>query len=369
MSSARPRMESIPPVRAPRVIAWETTRRCPLNCRHCRGGARNVDYEGELSTSEAHRVIDGLAEFGSPVLILTGGEPMVRPDIYELAEHASAAGLRVAMAPCGPLLDAAAAERLLRAGVTRVSLSVDAATPAAHDAFRGVQGAFQTVMEAIHAAFGAGLPFQINTTVTRLNSADLPRMLELAHAEGAVALDLFFLVPTGRGEALKDIALSSAEHERTLRWVLEARSDSPIPIRVTCAPHMARIERMSERSGARSSDHQATPPRGRPTASSGCMAGRGFLFISHRGILQPCGFLDVACGDLRAAAFDSAALCANSPVLKALANPDALKGKCGICEFRHACGGCRARAFAEYGDFLAEEPACAYVPRAREMTP
>jgi radical SAM protein with 4Fe4S-binding SPASM domain len=337
-----------------------------MTCLHCRGGARNIDYEGELSPEEGRLLIDGLTAFGTPVLILTGGEPMARSDIFDLARYASSAGLRVAMAPCGPLLDAEAAGRLIDAGISRISLSLDGANAETHDAFRGVAGAFDVARRAMRHAADAGLPFQINTTVSKLNRDELPEILALAEEIGAAALDLFFLVPTGRGAALKDLALSPREHEEALRWVLQARSTAGCTVRVTCAPHFARIERQqpARQAAAPAPSAGTGHGHGRARTSAGCMAGRGFLFISHRGIVQPCGFLDVPCGDVRAARFDVAALCARSETLQALADPANLKGKCGRCEFRRVCGGCRARAYAATGDLLAEEPSCAYVPPA-----
>lgn len=336
------------------VVAWETTRRCHLSCRHCRGAARNEDYAGELNTDEGKRLIDAIASFSTPILILTGGEPMSRPDIYELARHATDAGLRTVMAPCGHLLNDETAPLLRDSGVRLLSISLDGPDAESHDSFRGVPGAFDGAMSGIECARRAGLGFQVNTTVTRLNVACLPDIYRLSIDLGASAFDAFFLVPTGRGAALRDLEISAEQHEDALRWLATTAADSPIRVKATCAPHYVRISR-----------EQGVAPRirhgGRP-AGGGCMAGRGFVFVSHRGILQPCGFLDLPCGDLRQADFNFRGLYERSETFNALRDPDGYHGKCGACEYRRACGGCRARAYAHSGDFLDEEPACAFVP-------
>ncbi len=341
---------SEPPLK---VVAWETTRRCVLACRHCRGAARDRDYAGELSTREGKRLLESIAAFARPIVILTGGEPMTRTDIYELAACGTDLGLRVVMAPCGHLIDPNTARRLKESGVRRISVSLDGADAETHDAFRGVEGAFQAAMEGIRHARAAGLEFQVNTTVTRLNVEQLPDILELAVEVGAAALDVFFLVPTGRGAALKDLEVPAEGYEQALEWIWEASRTAPIFVKPTCAPHYARL--VLQRGGK--------PGRG----SGGCMAGRGFVFVSHRGVVQPCGFLDIACGDLREADFDFEMLYRTADVFADLRRVDGYGGKCGICEYRRACGGCRARAYAHTGDYLAAEPSCTYVPNARKQ--
>ena len=337
-------------------MAWETTRRCYLSCRHCRGAARNEDYAGELTTDDGKRLIDGIAEMGGPILILTGGEPMSRPDIYELARYGTDAGLRVVMAPCGQLLDEETAPRLREAGVQALSISIDGPDAEAHDEFRGVAGAFDSALRGSQHARAAGLSFQINTTVTKLNVQLLPEIYQLALDIGANGFDAFFLVPTGRGSDLRDLAISPEEQERALCWLAETSAAAPIRVKVTCAPQFSRIRQQLGGPSRRSQS-------GRP-AGGGCMAGRGFVFVSHRGVLQPCGFLDVSSGDLREAEFDFARLYEESEVFNALRRPDDYGGRCGICEYRVVCGGCRARAYAATGDFLAGEPGCSYRPVA-----
>ena len=333
-----------------RVIAWELTRRCPLSCLHCRGSASDHDHADELDTAECHRVIDSIARFAKPMLILTGGEPMTRPDLYDIAAHAAEAGLRPVLAPCGALINSQNAKQIRDAGITAISMSLDGPTAREHDAFRGVPGAFEYAMNGLWHIKDVGIPFQINTTVTRRNVAQLPEMLDLATGLGARTLDLFFLVPTGRGAQLVDEEIDSRQYEEALSWAVRATLTASIALRTTCAPHVVRV---AEQAGI-------TPPGGRPMG--GCLAGRGFVFISHRGVLQPCGFLAVPCGDLRGVDYNFQTLYENSPVFRALRDPDHYGGKCGVCEFRWDCGGCRARAFEQTEDYLAAEPHCSYIP-------
>lgn len=327
----------------PRVVAWEVTRRCPLACRHCRAGARDCAYEGELSTEQCLRVLDSLAAFGRPMIIWTGGEPMYRPDILDLVRGATARGLRSVMAPCGTLVTREALFALKDAGVTACSFSLDGATAETHDAFRGVAGAFDNVTRAMAVAREAGMPFQVNATVSSLNADELPAIREAAIALGARTLDLFFLVPVGRGAELRDLSLSPERTEKVLRWAFEMDRLGPIHVRETCAPQAVRIWHALGRQGQ--------PP-------AGCMGGRGFVFISHTGVLQPCGFLDVPSGELRTFDFDFKRTYQASDVFRDLAQTERYGGACGACAFRSGCGGCRARAYAATGDYMAAETSC-----------
>ena len=331
------------PVNVPRVIAWEVTRRCPLACKHCRGGATDQAYENELTTEECLNILAAIAAFARPMIIWTGGEPMFRPDILTLVQTATRLGIRSVMAPCGTQVTPEALQALKDAGVMACSFSLDGATEAEHDAFRGVAGAYRTITRAMEVANGIGMPFQINCTASKLNRSSLPAIRETAIARGAKALDLFFLVPVGRGSALRDLALSPEESEAVLRWAFEMDRQGPIRIRETCSPQAVRIWESLGRPGAQ---------------PSGCMGGRGFVFISHTGILQPCGFLDDGSGDLRAAGYDFKAVYEASPVFNDLRQPDRYGGACGRCAFRKSCGGCRARAYAATGDYMAGEPSC-----------
>ncbi len=340
-----PHPETVPaanPV-GPRVVAWEITRRCPLSCRHCRGGAADRAYENELTADECLRVLDSLAGFTRPMIIWTGGEPMYRPDILQLVAAATERGLRSVMAPCGTLVTTDSLQRLKDVGVVACSFSLDGATEEEHDAFRGVAGAYRNVTRAMSVARDLGMPFQVNCTVSKLNADRLPAIRELAISLGAKTLDLFFLVPVGRGRGIADLAVDPATAERLLRWAFAIDQAGPIRVRETCAPQAVRIWEGMGLTGQ--------PP-------SGCMGGRGFTFISHTGILQPCGFLDIPCADLRASDYNFKRAYLESPVFRDLRQPDRYGGHCGRCGFRTRCGGCRARAYAATGDYMAAEPGC-----------
>jgi len=363
----------------PKVIAWEVTRRCALQCQHCRGAARNEDYQGEFTTEECRQVIDSIASFAKPILILTGGEPMSRPDIFQIARYATDRGLYPVMAPCGHLITPETARQMVEAGIKAISISIDGATPESHDSFRGVPGAYERTLQGLELAKAAGIKFQINTTVTKKNLDELPQILEKAISLGAMTWDTFFLVPTGRGSAIRDLEIAPVHYEKTLRWIYKRSQDSPIRIKTTCAPHYARIQQQERGKAGRPTSpppaahghgHHGPPPQGGDPnyVSGGCMAGDGFVFISHRGILQTCGFLDVNCGDLRAASYNFKDAYLESLVFNQIRDRDNYEGKCGCCEFRSACGGCRARAYARTGDYLAEEPGCVYVPEVMRPT-
>jgi heme b synthase len=347
----------------PRLIAWEVTRSCRLDCRHCRAAARFGPYQGELSTDECLRVLDNVASFCKPIVILTGGEPMLREDIWDIARRGTELGLRMVMAPCGALVTQDAARRMIECGIRRISLSLDGATAETHDAFRRVEGSFDAVIQAALNARAAGLEFQINTTITRRNVGEIEAILRLAVEMGAVAYHPFLLVPTGRGRDLADEALSPEEYERVLNWIYEQRQSLSIQFKPTCAPHYYRILRQREKEAGRS---VATQTHGLDAMTKGCMGGQSFAFISHVGKVQICGFLEVECGDLRASDYDFKTIWETSDVFRAMRNPDEYGGRCGYCEYRRVCGGCRARAYAVTGDYLAEEPFCVYQPAAKK---
>lgn len=345
----------------PRLIAWEITRKCHLACRHCRGGATNHDYSGELSTDEALRLLDNIATFNEHmIIILTGGEPMARDDVYEIARHGTDLGLRMVMSPCGQLITDENAEEIKASGIQRLSFSIDGATPDTHDSFRGVPGAFNGTLSGIEICKKHDVEFQINTTVTKLNVHELPAILDLAVDIGAVAFNPFLLVPTGRGSDLADMELTPEEYEKTLDWVRVKAAEVDLFFKPTCAPHYHRIIRQK---GGPPPKHQH--PGGMSSLSRGCMGGVSFAFISHIGEVQICGFLPVKCGDVRETNFDFVKIWDESEVFNTLRDYSNLHGKCGVCEFVNVCGGCRARAYAMNGDYLGEEPLCSYIPGKR----
>jgi heme b synthase len=350
---------TVPPLR---LVAWELTRSCVLSCRHCRASALQKSYADEFSTSECLAVIDSLAKMGSCIVILTGGEPLLRDDIYEIARYGSDKGLRMVLATCGTLLDKQKCTALIDAGIARISLSIDGATAEKHDAFRGVEGAFSGLMNGITAARAAGLEFQINTTVTKTNLHELPDIYSLAIELGAASFHPFLLVPIGRAGEMVDEMISAEEYERTLNWIYERQLSSEITVKPTCAPHYYRIFREREQEAGRTVKRET---HGLNALTKGCLGGQGFAFISHTGAVQICGFLEEKAGDLRGAGYDFSTVWENSPLFRQVRNVNDYHGKCGYCEYRNVCGGCRARALAINGDYLGEEPQCLYQPKTR----
>ncbi len=344
---------------SPRLIAWEVTRRCNMHCQHCRAGACDRDYPGELSTQECRRVLDNISSFSSPIIILTGGEPMLRPDIYEIASYGSSQGLRMVMAPCGYLVDDGSVAKMKESGIECISLSIDGASAESHDAFRATEGAFDRVRAAAVTARDGGLDFQINTTITRGNLAELPAIMELARELGAVTFNPFLLVPTGRGEALADQELSADQYESTLTYLAGCDSEG-MAVRVTCGPHFQRITRQLG-NGRQGSGH----PGGGKVQGAGCMGGKSFAFISHVGRVQICGFLEESAGELKENGFDFESVWRDSEFFRKIRDVDSYSGKCGYCEYRKVCGGCRARAWAADGDWLGSEPYCSYEPEKK----
>lgn len=342
-----------------RLVAWETTRNCNLACMHCRASATRGPFAAELDTRASMHLLDQIAEVAKPIVILTGGEPLLRPDIFEIATYGTARGLRMVMAPNGTLITKALAREMAKAGIKRISVSLDGATKTSHDRFRGVEGAFDGAVRGIKMAKDAGLEFQINTTITKINLNEIPQIQELAIELGAVAHHVFLLVPTGRGKYIVDQEISAAEYERTLNWFYDQRAKTPLQLKATCAPHYYRILRQRAKQDGTSVTFKT---HGLDAVTRGCLGGTGFCFVSHRGTVQPCGFLDVNCGNVTRTSFVD--IWQRSAVFLSLRNYKKLKGKCGKCEFVSVCGGCRARAYEATGDFLAEEPLCSYHPAA-----
>jgi len=340
-----------------RLVAWETTRNCNLNCLHCRAAATQGPYTGELDSTAAFRLLDQIAELGSPIVILTGGEPLLRPDIFEIARRGTDLGLRMVMAPNGTLVTEAVARQMKAAGIQRISVSLDGSTAETHDRFRGVEGAYEGALRGIEHAKAAGIEFQINTTITRANLEQIPKILALAERLGAVAHHIFLLVPTGRGKYIIDQEITAAEYEKTLNWFYDQRDKTALQLKATCAPHYYRILRQRAREEGKTVTSES---HGLDAVTRGCLGGVGFCFISHRGVVQPCGFLNVDCGNVTTTSF--ADIWRNSETFQSLRRYEDLQGKCGVCEYRKFCGGCRARAFEATGDILAEEPLCSHIP-------
>lgn len=350
---------------APFTIAWEITRSCAYACVHCRANAQHHRDPRELDTQESLRLIDQLAEFGNPILIFTGGDPMMRPDLFELIEYAAQKGLRCSLTPTATALPTL--ERLknaANAGIRRIALSLDAPTESVHDGFRKVEGSWARTMKILRNAQQAGISAQVNTTVSRFNLALLPDMVPFIEEVGAVQWSVFFLVPTGRAQI--PWMISPEDHERVFNWLYDLSKSAPFDIKATAAPMYRRvaIHRKKSEMGSDSevtfqgAGFQYTDGLDRPT--KGVNDGNGFLFISHIGEIMPSGFLPISLGNVRDD--DIVQVYREHPVFRDLRDPNMLKGRCGICEFRDVCGGQRGRAYGVTGDYLETDPACAYQP-------
>jgi len=346
----------------PRLVAMELTRKCNLNCIQCRALAEFKDYENELSFEEVKRILDEIHTLGPSIIILTGGEPLLREDIYEIASYGSNLGLRTVLATNGTLNTPAVIHKMKDNGIMRISISIDGASSETHDRLRGQEGAFDGAIKGIEVALGNGMSVQVNSTITKENVHEIEGIMELAESLGVHSLHLFLLVPTGRGKELKDQELSPEKYEEVLRWFSGQQSKYKMELRTTCAPHYYRIEKQMKETSKEGVNLKTSHPH-HPFSKStrGCLAGIGFAFISHIGKVQTCGYLEVECGDLRKSSFVD--VWKNSPVFTKLRDLENYKGKCGSCEFIRVCGGCRARAYAMTGDYLDEEPYCVYNPR------
>jgi heme b synthase len=342
-----------------RLVAWEVTRKCNLNCIHCRAGAEKGPYPGELDTGPCLEILGEISEVGRPIIILTGGEPLLRKDVFDLAERGTQLGLRMVMATNGTILTPPVIERMRTSGIKRVSISIDGADEDQHDQFRKVPGAFRRAMEGIELLKKGDVEFQINTTVTRDNVTRVKDILDLAVRVGAAAHHLFLLVPTGRAREMVNQEIDAQEYENLLHWFYNMREKTPLHLKATCAPHYYRILRQQAHAKGEKVDYETY---GLDAVTRGCLGGTSFCFISHDGIVQPCGYLELNCGDLKDSAFGS--VWRDSKIFNQLRDFSAYKEKCGHCEYLRFCGGCRARAFEATGDFLAEEPLCAYHPKS-----
>ncbi len=378
----------------PRLVFWETTAGCNLACIHCRRiTVADQLLPQDLTTQESFDLIDQIAAFGRPIFVLSGGEPLFRPDIYDIARHAADAGLIVALATNGTLIDAEAARKIRDAGIRRVSISFDGADGPTHDIFRG-PGAFDRAVAGMDQLRRVGIPYQINTTVARHNVHQMPETLDLAKRMGAVALHLFLLVPVGCGvEIADDQQITAEEYEAVLNWMYDAEMEGGIELKATCAPHYFRIVRQRQAEERRNGIIRQRPqsmhrqqhagsrhPGGHPGGNNhsqeaghpgghqamnamtkGCLAGTGVVFVSHRGEIFPCGYLPLEAGNIRRELFQR--IWEQSPLFADLRDPDLLGGKCGHCEFKRVCSGCRARAYGMTMDYLGEEPFCTYEPQ------
>jgi len=351
---------------SPFTIAWEVTRACAFACVHCRADAQHRADPSELNTEESLHLIDRIKEFGSPILIFTGGDPMMRKDLFELISYATQKGLRCSLTPTATALPTP--ERMKKAGeagIRRIALSLDAPTAETHDAFRQVPGSWERTMNILRNARSAGLSAQVNTTVSTYNVDLLADMVPFIQEVGAVQWSVFFLVPTGRAQM--DWMISPHQHERVFHWLYALSKMAPFDIKATAAPMYRRVaiqrRRAEQGSGSpvtfQGAGFQYQDGLNRPTR--GVNDGNGFLFISHVGDIQPSGFLPLTAGNVRTD--DVVDVYRHSQLFTDLRNPDLIKGRCGICEFRDVCGGQRGRAYWMTGDYLETDPACSYIPK------
>lgn len=356
----------------PFLVIWETTQACDLACVHCRACAQPGRNPQELNTAEARRLIDEVAALEAPVFVLTGGDPLKRPDVFELVEYSASKKVRISLTPSAtPLLTREAIARLKRSGLARLAISLDGSTAQIHDSFRRVPGSFDWTLEAVRWAHEVELPVQINTTITRHNLQYLDAMIALMHELKIVLWSVFFLVPTGRGSV--DDLISAEEFEQVFAKMYETSQYAAFDIKSTEAQHYRRYVLQQRAQQKRSGNGCGLKPVfGGPTpdgvgrAPKGLNDGKGFVFVSHLGDVFPSGFLPLKAGNIREESL--AEIYRHSALFTSLRRTEDLKGKCGICEFREVCGGSRARSYALTGDALAEEPRCIWQPQqVREM--
>ncbi len=342
---------------APMLVYWEVTRACDLACRHCRAEAQPLRHPLELTTEEGYRLLEQLRTFGDPPphIVFTGGDPLKRPDLFDWLRRSVEMGFLTAITPSGTYaLTREVVHRFKNVGVWMMSVSVDGSTAERHDAIRQVPGGFAQTINAIRWAKEVGLPLQINTLVCAETYDDIPNIGTLLADLEVERWSVFFLVATGRGKVLGDITPEQAE--ALLHWLYEFSQEAPFAIKTTEAHHYRRVA--LERARAEGNQHKLKSLR----RGFGIRDGSGVMFISHIGEIYPAGFLPIVVGNVRTD--NPMDVYRNHPLFQSLRNPDLYKGKCGVCEFRHICGGSRARAYATYGDPLESDPLCVYVPRA-----
>ncbi|WP_078549057.1 radical SAM/SPASM domain-containing protein [Litchfieldia alkalitelluris] len=342
----------------PSVVFWELTEACNLRCIHCRATAQPERSVDELSTMQAFEIIDNISSFANPILILTGGEPLYRSDFFDIAHYAVLKGLRVAMASNGTLITKEIAKKIKDIGIKRVAISFDGPTAVIHDHFRGLKGSFNAALKGVSYLKEENIEVQFNTTITKHNVDYLEETMNLAYEQEVKALHLFMLVPVGCGvQITKSNMLDAKNYEQVLEWFYEKSRFAPFEFRATCAPHYYRIIRQKAK---HSGERVILLSHGMNATTKGCLAGTGVCFISHKGVVQPCGYLPVKAGSLHESSFQT--IWNDSPLFTELRNSINLRGKCGACEFVNVCSGCRARAFYEHKDYMAEEPYCVYEP-------
>lgn len=344
----------------PKWIAWEITRRCNLNCVHCRSSS-DMEVKGhpDFSTEEGFRIIDDISGYAKPVIVLSGGEPLLRKDVFDLAKYGTDKGLRMCMATNGMLVDDNICSKMKDSGIRMVSLSLDGSTDVVHDDFRKQKGAFAGTINAAKLFKKNGIDFLINSSFTKRNQEEIPKVYRLAKELGATAWYMFMIVPTGRGEEIMNELISKEDYEEILDWHYQMeKGEKDLLVRPTCAPHYYRIVLQKQKEEGDKFERRSL--KFSTGGSKGCIAGQVIALIDVDGNVLPCSYFPKYAGNIRERSFRD--IWENSDLFKELRDFKKYKDKCGVCEFLNVCGGCRARAYAISGDYLEEEPFCSYVP-------
>lgn len=349
----------------PKWIAWEITRRCNFRCVHCRSSSE-MEAQGhpDFSIEEARRLLDDISSYAKPVVVLSGGEPLLRPDVFDIAKYGNEKGLRMCLATNGSLVTDDICAKIKEAGIRIVSMSLDGATAGVHDDFRGQKGAFDGVMKAAGLFKKNGIEFIINSSFTKRNQEEIPKVYKLAKGLGATAWYMFMIVPTGRGEEIMNELISKEDYEELLDWHYDMEKDEhDMLVRPTCAPHYYRV--VLQRAKEEGAKFERRTLKFSTGGSKGCLAGQLICLIDVDGNVLPCSYFPKSAGNVREKSFKE--IWEDSELFRDMRDFKKYKGKCGSCEFVNVCGGCRARAYAMQGDYLAEEPFCTFVPRKMRM--
>ena len=348
----------------PKWIAWEITRRCNLRCVHCRSSSE-MEMQGhpDFSLVEAYRLIDDIVSYSQPVVVLSGGEPLTRKDVFEIAQYGTDKGLRMCLATNGTLVTDDICEKIRKAGIRIVSLSLDGADETVHDDFRSQKGAFAGTINAARLFKKHGIEFIINSSFTKRNQEQIPQVYRLAKELGATAWYMFMIVPTGRGEEIMNELITREDYDKILDWHYDMEKEEDLLlVRPTCAPHYYRVQlQRAKEEGEKVKRRTLKFSTG---GSKGCLAGQLICLIDVDGNVLPCSYFNLPAGNVREKSFRE--IWENSDLFKDLRDFKKYKGRCGSCEFVNVCGGCRARAYTVYGDYLEEEPFCSHVPKRME---
>ncbi len=345
----------------PKWIAWEITRRCNLKCIHCRSSSEiKAKEHPDFSKEEAFRILDDITSYAKPVIVLSGGEPLFRKNIFEIAQYGSEKGLRMCLATNGTLVNDEICGKIKDSGIKIVSLSVDGSEEAVHDNFRNQKGAFAGTINAARLFKKHGIEFIINSSFTKRNQEEIPKVYKLAKELGATAWYMFLIVPTGRGEEIMSELISKEDYEEVLEWHYQMeKNEKAMLVRPTCAPHYYRL--VLQKSKEEGSRFERRTLKFSTGGAKGCIAGQLIALIDVDGNVLPCSYFPKAAGNIKEQFFKD--IWENSELFKDLRDFKKYKGKCGSCEYVSVCGGCRARAYSIYGDYLEEEPFCGYKPR------